>query len=138
LASLAREAYEIGVKTIRPGITYGQLAEAMGEPNRREGTWHLSPLAHSLNPHEAVTNVTEGIRGPRGFTGVNERFGDIELPGHDMEHGDLVIQEGMLFELEPNSCYGRTYVNIGGNILVTKDGCEELNNIPTRMVVVPA
>ena len=55
-----------------------------------------------------------------------------------MERPDLVIKEGMTLQFEPNACYGRTYVNIGGNILVTKDGCEELNSIPTRMVVVPA
>jgi hypothetical protein len=42
----------------------------------------------------------------------------------------------MIFELEPNASYGRTYVDIGGNILVTRNGCEELNNIPTRMIVV--
>jgi Xaa-Pro aminopeptidase len=138
LADLAREAYEIGLKTLRPGITFGELAEAMGEPNRREGAWHLSPLAHTMNPHAGVTNVTEGIRGPRGFTGVNERFGKVRLPEHKIERPDLVMKEGMVLQFEPNACYGRTYVNIGGNILVTKGGCEELNNIPTRMVVVPA
>ncbi len=138
LADIAREAYEIGLKTLRPGITFAQLAEAIGEPNQREGAWHLSPMAHTMNPHAGVTNVTEGIRGPRGFTGVNERFGNVRLPEQKMERGDLVIKEGMTLQFEPNACYGRTYVNIGGNILVTKDGCEELNSIPTRMVVVPA
>lgn len=138
LATIAREAYEIGVRTIRPGITFGEIAEAMSEPNRREGAWHLSPFAHTMNPHAGVTNVTEGMRGPRGFTGVNERFKNMKMPEWKVERPDLVIKEGMVFQLEPNACYGRTYVNIGGNILVTKDGCEELNEIPTRMIVVPA
>jgi len=138
LSALAREAYEIGLKILRPGITFGELAEAMGEPNRREGAWHLSPFAHTLNIHAGVTNITEGIRGPRGFTGVNERLHMKFLEGKEIERPDLVMKEGMGLQFEPNACYGRTYVNIGGNILVTKDGCEELNKIPTRMVVVPA
>jgi Xaa-Pro aminopeptidase len=55
-----------------------------------------------------------------------------------MQRADLVIEPGMLFEFEPNSAYGRTYVSIGGNIIVTSNGCKELNKIPTRMVVTPA
>jgi Xaa-Pro aminopeptidase len=69
---------------------------------------------------------------------VNERFGAVSLPEHTIERGDLLIREGMVLQFEPNACKGRTYVNIGGNVLVTKDGCEELNHIPTWMVVVPA
>lgn len=143
LASLAREAYEIGVKTICPGITFGDLAEAMNKPNRREGAWKLTPLVHSLNPLEPVDKNPEGMLGPRGFPGLKERVGDLNRQLLESSEGrprrfDLVIQEGWTFQFEPNSCYGRTYVDIGGNILVTKDGCEELNKIPTRMVVVPA
>ena len=138
LAALAREAYETAVAMIRPGITFGEVVNAMGRPNERESAWDLSPFIHSMNPHEAVSNITRGIGGPHGFTGVNERFPRLKLRQHDMERADLVIEEGMLFQLEPNACYGRTYVNIGGNVLVTKGGCEELNRIPTRMVVVDA
>jgi Xaa-Pro aminopeptidase len=133
LATLARESYEIGVRMIRPGITFGQLAEAMAEPNKREDAWQLSPLVHSLNPHEPVSDITVGVI---NFTGVKERLGDVPLLEPKMERADLVIEEGMLFEIEPNSAYGRTYVAIGGNAIVTKRGCEELNKIPTRMVVV--
>jgi Xaa-Pro aminopeptidase len=138
LAAVARECYEIGLKTLRPGIPFAMLAEALGEPLKREGLWHLSPLAHTMNPHAGVTNVTEGIRGPVGFTGANERFGNVKLPEHGIERPDLLIREGMVLQFEPNACKGRTYVNIGGNVLVTKDGCEELNRIPTWMVVAPA
>jgi Xaa-Pro aminopeptidase len=147
LASLAREAYEIGVETLRPGITFGQLAEAMNKPQRREtswGAWKMSPLAHSLNPVEASDTHPEGMFSPgRGFPGLKERFGDVHWLETDASAGrprnfDLVIQEGMTFEFETNACYGPIYVDIGGNILVTKDGCEELNKIPTQMIVAPA
>jgi Xaa-Pro aminopeptidase len=137
LASVAREAYDIGLKTLRPGITFGELAEAMSQPNLREGAWNLTPLAHTMNPHVGVTKYAEQIAGAKGFTGVNERLRDVALPKAKVAHPELVIEEGMTFQFEPNACYGRTYVNIGGNILVTKNGCEELNSIPTRMIVVP-
>jgi Xaa-Pro aminopeptidase len=137
LATLAREAYEIGLATLRPGITFGELAEAMEKPNQREGAWNLTPLAHTMNPHVGVTKYAEEIRGPRGFTGINARLSAVGIPKAKVAHPELVIQEGMTFQLEPNACYGRTYVNIGGNVLVTKHGCEELNRIPTHMVVVP-
>ena len=50
--------------------------------------------------------------------------------------GDLVLKPGMLFELEPNVCRGRHRVNIGGAVIVTEEGCEELNKLPTEMQVV--
>lgn len=136
LAALARESYEIGIKTLRPGITFGELAEAMSKPNRREGAYHLSPLVHTLNPLEAVTAVTEGIKGERGFTGLRERFGEVKVPELPLDRGDLVMEENMTVQFEPNSCYGQTYVNIGGNLIVTKNGCEELNDLPNRMIIV--
>jgi Xaa-Pro aminopeptidase len=69
---------------------------------------------------------------------VSERLKIKFQEGKEIEAADLVMREGMVIEFEPNACYGRTYVNIGGNVLVTKNGCEGLNEIPTRMVVVPA
>ncbi|MFW9842918.1 MAG: M24 family metallopeptidase [Candidatus Thorarchaeota archaeon] len=138
LASLVREAYEIGLDMLRPGITFGELVEAMGTPHIREGAWDLSPLIHTMNPHEAVSNITRGIMGPSGFPGLMERFPGAEFSQVDMERPDLVIKEGMVFEFEPNGCFGAAYMDIGGNVIVTASGCEELNIIPTRVVVVDA
>ena len=36
--------------------------------------------------------------------------------------GDLVIQAGMVFELEPNACKGKQRTNIGGTVIVRQDG----------------
>jgi Xaa-Pro dipeptidase len=138
LASLVREAYEIGVGMLRPGITFGDLTGAMGKPNKRDGAWDLSPLIHSMNPHEAVSNITRGITGPCGYPGLKERFPEGIFAQVDLERADLVIEEGMVFELEPNGCFGATYMDIGGNVIVTDTGCEGLNVIPTRVVVVDA
>jgi Xaa-Pro aminopeptidase len=40
---------------------------------------------------------------------------------------------GMVLAFEPNACLDRHRVNLGGTVLVTETGCEELNRIPTRV-----
>jgi Xaa-Pro aminopeptidase len=44
-----------------------------------------------------------------------------------------VLQPGMVFAFEPNACLGHHRVNIGGTVIVTATGCEELNHIPTSV-----
>ena len=43
------------------------------------------------------------------------------------------MQPGMVFAFEPNACIGTHRVNIGGTVIVTATGCEELNHIPTTV-----
>lgn len=141
LAALTREAYENGVATIRPGIAWGEVAEQINKPNRREGAWKVCPLAHSLNPIECVDTHPEGMLGPNGFPGLKDRFGDLNWELIESSEGrprkfDMAIQEGSTFQFEPNSCLGQTYVTIGGNVIVTEEGCEELNKISTQLIVV--
>lgn len=40
------------------------------------------------------------------------------------------------FPFEPNAAFGREYVDVGGNIIMTEDGCEVLNVMPTAMRLV--
>jgi hypothetical protein len=42
----------------------------------------------------------------------------------------------MEFQFEPNAVFGRDYVDVGGNIIVTQTGCEALNVMPTEMRIV--
>jgi Xaa-Pro aminopeptidase len=44
-----------------------------------------------------------------------------------------VLKPGMVLAFEPNACLERHRVNIGGTVIVTEKGCEELNVIPTRV-----
>ncbi|AKE01249.1 hypothetical protein XU06_29845 (plasmid) [Rhodococcus erythropolis] len=125
-AEVARESYERGLEAIRPGVKFGEVADAMDEPLRRAGAWHLTPLIHSLTPLTMVGPVTERID-----SSLTERFRQVtELPGTDM---DVVLTPGMTIQLEPDAVFGRHQVNIGGNVIVTQTGYEELNSIPTRM-----
>lgn len=136
LARLAREAYDIGLKKLHPGIAFGEVAEAMLEPTKREGAWLLTPVFTSLNPGELTSACRMGML--EKYTGVKERLGAEKLVGHPMVGGDIVLQEGMTFSFEPNAAIGRKYVNIGGTIICTRTGCEELANLATRLIVVNA
>lgn len=123
-AKVARESYEAGLKTIRAGITFGELAESMQEPLRRAGAWHLTPHVHSVTPLTLVSPVTEGLH-----SSIKDAFRRVdELPGTGL---DVILQPGMAIQLEPNAAFGRQQVNIGGNVIVTETGCEELNSLPT-------
>ncbi len=127
-AAVAREAYEAGVAAVRPGVTFRSVVEAMEQPLRAGGCWSKTPLLHTLT------------FGSTGFTPVNREqlagTREERTEGHvtaGIRRGDLMLAPGMSLELEPNACLGMKRVNIGGAVVVTASGCEELNEIPTRM-----
>lgn len=126
-AEIARRSYEIGLKALRPGRPFGEVAEAMEGPLREAGAWHLTPLIHSMNPLILVGPVTVGIHKLPGA----DRYKD--LFEHPADGADVVLEPGMTIQLEPNACMGKHRINIGGNAIVTATGAEELNRIPTEM-----
>jgi Xaa-Pro aminopeptidase len=122
---IARACYEEGLKALRPGISFAELLAAMEEPLKASGCWAYTPLVHSLGPHFLAgrsrvntENLDLGVRFQGAPTG-RERT--------------AILQPGMVFAFEPNACLGRHRVNIGGTVIVTADGCEELNDIPTKV-----
>jgi Xaa-Pro aminopeptidase len=125
---VARASYEAGVRAVRPGATFAEVVAAMEAPIRDGGCWSKTPLLHTLT------------FGATGFTPVNReqiagtREGWLEsqiTPG--IRRGELELRAGMSLELEPNACLGMKRVNIGGVVLVTQTGGEELNVLPTRV-----
>ena len=128
--AVARKAYEAGLATIRPGIAFSELFRAMERPLVESGCWTKTPLAHTVN------------YGSWGFSAanreqlINTREEALEVgldPETLMLNGDMELKEGMALELEPNACRGTKRVNIGGIVLVTASGVEELNRISTRV-----
>ena len=122
---VARACYEVGLKTMRPGIKFTDLVAAMEEPLKASGCWSYTPLLHSVGPHflsgRSRANMDKVDLGVRfvGTPGGRER--------------NAVLQPGMVFAFEPNACIGEHRVNIGGTVIVTQNGCEELNQIPTSV-----
>jgi Xaa-Pro aminopeptidase len=143
LAETARESYEAGLKVLRPGTTWGELGLAMEMPTFRRGFWHPTPVCHMLNPENDFSYINIGIEGTSGLPGFKARFfRERDMPAHQDSTGfkraDRVLQPGNTIEFEPNATFYRERVNIGGNVLVTKDGCEELNPGTSLMRIVRA
>jgi Xaa-Pro aminopeptidase len=125
---VARASYEAGVAAVRPGVTFATVVQAMEAPLRHAGCWGKTPLLHTMS------------FGATGFTALNReqlagtREADVEgQTTVGVRRGDLVLAAGMVLELEPNACIGMQRVNIGGGVLVTGAGCEELNALATRV-----
>jgi Xaa-Pro aminopeptidase len=128
-AEVARRSYLAGIKTLRPGVTFREVCDAMNAPLLEKGCWNLTPLIHTMLPLlfvSAMTYDTTHLPGAGAFKTVNTT---------PILGGDLVIKEGMVMELEPNACKGMNRVNIGGTVIVTKNGAEELNKLAAKMRV---
>jgi Xaa-Pro aminopeptidase len=128
LEAVARNSYEAGLQAVKSGVTFASVVQAMERPLAAAGCWSKTPLAHTLT------------FGSTGFTAVNreqlrgtreEAIEGAARPGN--RRGELVLQEGMALELEPNACLGMVRVNIGAGVLVTGSGAEELNSLPTQV-----
>jgi Xaa-Pro dipeptidase len=122
---VARAAYEAGIKALKPGLAFVDLVAAMEEPLKSAGCWGYTPLVHSLGPHFLM-----------GRTTVNQDQAklDIRFAGPNAARPrPAVLQPGMVLAFEPNACIGDHRVNIGGTVIVTATGCEELNHIPTSV-----
>lgn len=128
LEDVARRSYDAGLEALKPGTTFIELCEAMAEPLREAGCWHLSPLVHGVSPAYLLGTL---------HGGVEDFFADQYPWMHTLPPvTDAVLAEGMMFAFEPNACRGRTRVNIGGTVVVGSSGPEELNSFCCRMHVV--
>src|SRR5579863_7136158 len=122
---VALQSYDAGLKALKPGITFADLLAAMEEPHRAAGCWGYTPLVHSLGPHFLA-----------GRTQVNMDQANLNVTyvgPNAARQRKAVIQPGMVFAFEPNACIGNHRVNIGGTVVVTATGCEELNHIPSTV-----
>jgi Xaa-Pro dipeptidase len=122
---VARASYEAGIKALKPGMTFADLLAVMEEPLKSAGCWGYTPLLHSMGPHFLA-----------GRTTVNQEQAklDVRFVGASTARvRKAVLQPGMVFAFEPNACIGDHRVNIGGTVVVTATGCEELNQLPTTV-----
>ncbi len=122
---VARASYEAGIAALKPGMTFAELVAVMEEPLKTSGCWGYTPLVHSVGPHFLA-----------GRTTVNQEQAklDVRFVGPNaVRQRAAVLKPGMVFAFEPNACLGHHRVNIGGTVIVTATGCEELNHIPTSV-----
>lgn len=129
LAEVARRSYEAGLNTLRPGVRFADVCQAMNKPLEEAGCWNLTPLIHSLNPlilSSPLETKVDEIPELKKYRVEPHR--NVYPPVWD-----YVLKAGMMFELEPNAVRDNQRVNLGGTVVVTKDGAEELNTLSTRM-----
>jgi Xaa-Pro dipeptidase len=122
---VARASYEAGLKALKPGISFAELVAAMEQPLKTSGCWAYTPLVHSVGPHFLA-----------GRTRINMEKVDLGVRfvgAPAARERTAVLKPGMVFAFEPNACLGHHRVNIGGTVIVTESGCEELNDLPTRV-----
>ena len=122
---VARRSYEAAIKAIKPGLNFGDLLAVMEEPLKSADCWGYTPLLHSVGPHFLA-----------GRTQVNQHKVNLNVRyvgANTARQRKAVLKPGMVFALEPNACIGHHRVNIGGTVVVTATGCEELNHIPTTV-----
>ena len=122
---VARASYEAGIKAMKPGIAFADMLAIMEEPLKSAGCWGYTPLLHSVGPHFLA-----------GRTLVNQDQVklDVRYAGANAaRQRKAVLEPGMVFAFEPNACIDHHRVNIGGTVIVTATGCEELNHIPTMV-----
>lgn len=128
LFDVAREAYDCGLETIRPGAMFSEVCNAMLRPVHDRDLWTLTPMIHSINPMMWVSPMAKDVAPhlPRLLEyGV--------LPKATITTVDLELKPGMTFALEPNACSGQMRVNIGGSVLVTETGVEQLNDLANHL-----
>jgi len=130
-AHIARQSYEVGLEALRPGKTFSEVVAAMEKPLKEAGAWYLTPLIHSQIPLSWCSGMGVGIENLPGFVEKYKWTGNRPVIG-----ADQVIEANTLWEFEPNVCFGRHRVNIGGIVLVTNTGVESLNTLPTEMRIV--
>jgi Xaa-Pro aminopeptidase len=125
LEGIARASYDAGIKALKPGMTFAELLAVMEEPLKVAGCWGYTPLVHSLGPHFLAGRTQVNMEG----IDLGVRF----MAPSGVRERAAVLQPGMVFAFEPNACLDTHRINIGGTVIVTATGCEELNAIPTSV-----
>ena len=111
-----REITQMGIETVRPGITVADVARVCAREMGRRGlpfnTWGVR-YGHGLG-----LQTTE--------------------PPHVAEYDDTVIEPGMTLTIEPGTCTAEGRFQIEENLTVTASGARCLSQSPRDLIENPA
>jgi Xaa-Pro aminopeptidase len=130
VADIARASYEVGLRCLRPGVWLSEVFREMQKVVLEAGCWHINPLIHSLAPLIGWGGMLNGLSDQSQIYPVLRQL----APSPVM--GDLLIREGMIFAVEPSVAKEKERVSVGATVLVTANGCEELNSLGTALVTI--
>jgi len=126
-AKAARASYERGVDSLRDGITFGEVVDAMKEPLREVSGWQVHPIVHSITPFGLIGAGDETARLPE----VADYGKVLQIPSLG---ADTVLKPGMVFALEPNCAIGNRVVNLGTTVVVGDEGGIALGDRTTQLM----
>jgi Xaa-Pro aminopeptidase len=109
-AVVAREAYDAGLRALRPKRTFGELVDEMRKPVEKAGGLLNRPIIHTMNP-------------------FSSRGGGFPTTSSDME-----LKPGMTFAFEPHCAFGPRKVSLGGTVIVGNDEPIELNPYTAQLL----
>jgi|GEM_PF-441818 len=130
LEATCHESYYAGLDVLaRPGATFDELCDAMMQPMLRDGFWNTGPQVHGVGPcwPNSATHVN---------TASDPMFEGLVLPPVKPQDGDIELAPGMAFAFEPNAIHQYRRICIGGTVMLTEDGIEELNQLAKTVQVV--
>ncbi|WP_442737950.1 M24 family metallopeptidase [Streptomyces pseudogriseolus] len=127
-ARIARACYDAGMAALKPGNRFGEVADAMYRPIDEAGAWVRGPQIHALNPFGPYCGF------PVDFSQIpgSERYR--QSPPAPTGDAEMVLEPGMTFAFEPSCGFGRRVVTLGGTVIVTDDGPEELNPFTAQLL----
>jgi len=125
LASAAHAAYRAGVAATRPGVLFSEVYEAMHAEIVGAGFWIRPPVVQTVSPGLYNSPMWVNAQGRDDLAGL-------PIPGVVPAEGDFELRSGMAFAFQPAALLGVRQVCVGGTVIVTDTGCEELNDLPTR------
>lgn len=109
--NVALEAFNNGFKTLRPGITAGELDEAFISPIREAGYARTNPAFHGLG------------------LSLEEPIGSYPHQTYYKPNPSLTLEAGMVLEFEPSVVTSdrKKGLTLGSPVLVTETGCRLLS-----------
>ena len=128
-AVVARAAYDAGLQALRPGHTFGDVVDAMRKPLDAADGWEFGPSLHALNPMIALSGFPADAS--RQMAGAEAYPPEAD---HPTLSGDMELEPGMTFALEPNYVFGRQLAYIGGTVIIGEDEPIELNPYTTQIL----
>jgi len=133
-SDVAQEVVEAARKTLRPGLKFKEVAEAVEEPLRRARAWHPGPMVHSMNPQ--ILRTPHSADYSTGKLGQAVGGSNSTTYFQFVRGGDIVLRKNMVFEVEPCVCLKDHRVLLGGTVVVEENGPRFLNKLAFEMQVV--
>lgn len=127
-----QQAHDACLATMRPGVSFHEVWQAMYDAVDAAGCWNWTPLIHALSPMSWLGQQHHKL------TDRKDLPPELRLPAWPpaaSPHNHLPLEEGMIFAIEPGAATGMNRSRTGAIGLVTADGGTALTRVGTQLHV---